>query len=381
MGPLQGFKIIEIAGIGPSQFCGMLLADMGAEILRVARLKVAGDGVSIPVRFDLMNRSRQTITVDLKKPEGVDLVLALCESADAFFEGFRPGVIERIGLGPDDCMRRNKGLVYGRMTGWGQDGPMAKVAGHDGNYIALAGALAAIGEKKSLPAMPLNLVGDFGGGGAYLAMGILAALLETSRSGKGQVVDAAMTDGTASLMTLFFGLRAAGMWGEERGSNVLDGAAPFYRTYATSDGQVVVVCALEGRFYSELMRILSLADVDPDLQYERSTWPELTTRMESAFLSRTRAQWCELFDGVDACFAPVLSMSDAIADAHNQARGTFIEVDGITQPAPAPRFSRSRSKIQNPPLEASRPDAGLLRNWGVGPDDIDRLTDSGAIDS
>lgn len=373
MGPLHGFKIIEIAGIGPSQFCGMLLADMGAEILRIDRPQVSADGITIPTKFNLMNRSRQMLTVDLKNPEGVDLVLTLCKSADAFFEGFRPGVMERMGLGPDECLQQNKALVYGRMTGWGQEGPLAKTAGHDGDYIALVGALAAIGNKDQPPAIPLNLVGDFGGGGAFLAIGILAALLEASRSGKGQVVDAAMTDGTASLMTMFYGLRAGGLWNEERGSNFLDGAAPFYRSYQTRDNQSVVVCALEGRFYHELLRILSLDDIDRNAQHDRSTWPTLTKRMETTFATKTRDQWCNLFAGTDACFAPILSMSDAITHPHNKARNTFVEVDGITQPAPAPRFSRSESKIQHAPTDPSNPTTEVLKAWNVSDQDIERL--------
>lgn len=329
MGPLHGFKIIEIAGIGPSQFGGMLLADMGAEILRIDRPQKNADDIAIPTEFNLMNRSRQTLVVDLKKPEGVDLILTFCKSADALFEGFRPGVMERMGLGPEECMQQNKALVYGRMTGWGQDGPLAKTAGHDGDYIALAGALAAIGEKDQPATLPLNLVGDFGGGGTYLAIGILAALLETSRSGKGQVVDAAMTDGTASLMTLFYGLRAGGLWKEERRSNFLDGAAPFYRSYLTRDNQSIVVCALEGRFYCELLKILCLDDIDPTTQHDRNAWPELTQKMASIFASKTRDEWCKKFAGSDACVTPVLSMTEAISHPHNKARNTFVEIDGI----------------------------------------------------
>lgn len=381
MGPLHGFKIIEIAGIGPSQFCGMLLADMGAEILRIDRPQMAGDGITIPTKFNLMNRSRRTLAVDLKQAAGVDLVLALCKSADALFEGFRPGVMERMGLGPEECLRQNNALVYGRMTGWGQDGPLAKTAGHDGDYIALVGALAAIGEKDRVPAIPLNLVGDFGGGGTFLAIGILAALLEASRSGEGQVIDAAMTDGTASLMTLFYGLRAAGMWSEERGSNFLDGAAPFYRGYKTRDDQMVVVCALEGRFYQELLRILCLDDVDPKAQHDRSAWPTLTQRLETTFATKTRDEWCNLFAATDACFAPILSMSDAITHPHNKARNTFVEVEGITQPAPAPRFSRSVSKIQHAPPEPSKPTTAILKAWNVPNQDIERLVKSGTTDS
>jgi len=381
MGPLHGFKIIEIAGIGPSQFCGMLLADMGAEILRIERPQVAEDGISIPTKFNLMNRSRQTLAVDLKKPEGVDLLLTLCKSADALFEGFRPGVMERMGLGPEECLQQNEALVYGRMTGWGQEGPLATTAGHDGDYIALVGALAAIGEKDRPPSVPLNLVGDFGGGGAFLAIGILAALLAAGRSGEGQVVDAAMTDGAASLMTMFYGLRAGGLWSEARGNNFLDGGAPFYRSYATSDKQSVMVCALEGRFYREFLRILSIEDIDPVAQHDRSTWPTLTHRLESTFATKTRDEWCDLFAGSDACFAPILSMSDAITHPHNQARNTFVEVDGITQPAPAPRFSRSESEIRHPPTNPIKPTAAILKAWNVPDSDIDGWLKSGAVDS
>lgn len=380
MGPLHGFKIIEIAGIGPSQFCGMLLADMGAEILRIDRPQMSGDGITIPTKFNLMNRSRQTLSVDLKKQEGVDLVLTLCKSADAFFEGFRPGVMERMGLGPEECLQQNRALVYGRMTGWGQEGPLAKTAGHDADYIALVGALAAIGNKDQPPAIPLNLIGDFGGGGAFLAIGILAALLETSRSGEGQVVDAAMTDGAASLMTMFYGLRAGGLWSEERGSNFLDGAAPFYRSYQTRDERSVVVCALEGRFYRELLRILSLNDIDPDTQHDRSTWPTLTKRLEKTFATKTRDEWCKLFAETDACFAPILSMSDAITHPHNKARNTFVEIDGITQPAPAPRFSRSESKIKHAPPRPIKPTAAILKAWDVPDSAVEEWLKSGTVD-
>jgi len=377
MGPLQGFRIIEIAGIGPSQFCGMLLADMGAEVLRIERPQKNADDFVVPTKFNLMNRSRRALAVDLKNPAGVDLILTLCKSADALFEGFRPGVMERMGLGPDECRQVNKALVYGRMTGWGQDGPLANTAGHDGDYIALAGALAAIGEKNQPPVLPLNLVGDFGGGGTYLAIGILAALLEASRSGEGQIVDAAMTDGAASLMTLFYGLRAGGLWNEERASNLLDGAAPFYRSYLTSDNQSVVVCALEGRFYRELLKLLSLDDVDPAKQHDRRSWPALSKRLASIFVSRTRDEWSAQFAATDACVAPILSMSDAMAHPHNQARDTFVEVDGIMQPAPAPRFSRTKSKIQQAPEPPTNLTAALLKSWNLPARDIARLVGSG----
>ena len=286
MGPLSGFRIIEIAGIGPGQFCGMLLADMGATLIRIDRKASADLGIGIPAKYNLMNRSRPTIGVDLKSNAGVNLVLKLCETADALFEGFRPGVMERLGLGPDDCMARNEKLVYGRMTGWGQSGPLADTVGHDGNYAALAGVIGAIGEQGGPPSIPLNLTADFGGGGAYLAIGMLAALLETSRSGKGQVVDAAMVDGAASLMTLFYGLRAAGYWHDERGTNILDGGAPFYRAYRTSDRQYVIVCAIEQRFFKALLDLLGIDDISPVEQYAREKWPQQIEAFQKVFAGK-----------------------------------------------------------------------------------------------
>jgi alpha-methylacyl-CoA racemase len=373
MGPLKGFKIVEIAGIGPGQFCGMLLGDMGAQLIRIDRKADADLGVGIPARFNLMNRSRPAIGVDLKNPSGVDLVLKLCEAADALFEGFRPGVMERLGLGPDDCMARNERLVYGRMTGWGQTGPLADAVGHDGNYAALAGVIGAIGEKNGPPSIPLNLTADFGGGGAFLAMGILAALLESGRSGKGQVVDAAMVDGAASLMTLFYGLHAGGFWQDRRGSNFLDGAAPFYRAYRTSDDSYVIVCAIEQRFFKALLESLAIDDIDLAEQHDRSKWPLQIERFESVFASKTRDEWCDLLEGTDACFAPVLSLTETPEHHHNKARGTFVDVDGVTQPAPAPRFSRTVSEISQAPA-ANRTDLrAVLSDWGLSASDIDAL--------
>jgi alpha-methylacyl-CoA racemase len=372
MGPLHGLKIVEIAGIGPTQFCGMLLADLGAEIIRIER-PVDDDPVArIPPEFNLMNRSRPTITADLKSESGRALVLRLCEDAVALFEGFRPGVMERLGLGPEDCMARNPGLVFGRMTGWGQQGPLAKTAGHDANYIALSGALAAIGEKDGDPVYPLNLVGDFGGGGAYLALGLLAGILEASRSGNGQVVDAAMVDGASSLMTVFHGLAAAGLWREERGSNVLDGGAPFARPYRTADGKYIVIQPLENRFYRELLRLLGIHDLDPRSQHDPARWPAVHTRLEQAFLARTREEWCELLEGSDACFAPVLTMSEAAQHPHIRARKTLVELNGITQPAPAPRFSRTPGQVQQ---AAGGPEqAGpVLDKWGLSEKEIEAL--------
>jgi alpha-methylacyl-CoA racemase len=384
MGPLKGFRILEIAGIGPSQFCGMLLADMGASIIRIDRPAGAnpGTGIStgrpvlIPDKFNLMNRSRPTIAADLKSEQGRNLVFQLCKHADAIFEGFRPGVMEKLGLGPDDCRAVNARLVYGRMTGWGQEGPLADTAGHDGNYAAISGALGAIGEKGKSPAIPLNLVADFGGGGAYLAIGILAALLEAQRSGSGQVVDAAMVDGSASLMTLFYGLYAGGLWKDERGSNLLDGAAPFYRPYRTSDGRHVVVCAIEPQFFAELLQVANVQGIDPSQQHDQSKWREHIDIFNGVFASRTRDQWAELFSGTDACVTPILSLSETPDHVHIAARNTFVTVDGIRQPAPAPRFSRTRSGLQSGPQKSTCLDADMLRDWGLSQSDIGNLTEN-----
>lgn len=373
MGPLQGFKIIEIAGIGPGQFCGMLLADMGAQIIRIERIQESDLGIELPVRFNLMNRSRPSIGLDLKRRDSVELVYELCATADALFEGFRPGVMERFGLGPDECRKRNQRLVYGRMTGWGQTGPLANTVGHDSNYIALVGALDAIGNKDALPVLPLNLVGDLGGGGTYLAIGMLAAMLEASRSGKGQVVDAAMTDGVASLMTLFHGLHAGGMWQQQRGSNFLDGAAPFARTYATSDAKAVVVCAIENRFFRVLLEVLGLEDIDPGDQFDQSKWPEQAHQFERVFLRKSRSQWETIFSGSDGCFAPVLSMTEATEHPHNISRGTYVEIDGIRQPAPAPRFSKTPSAIQSPPEATGLRNQQVLGDWGLSEKRIAQL--------
>jgi len=347
MGPLAGFKIIEIAGIGPGPFCGMLLADMGADLIRIERPGGAGAGFDIPAPYDVLLRGRPGITLDLKTSTGVEKVLAMCERADALFEGFRPGVMEQFGLGPGDCQAFNKKLVYGRVTGWGQDGPLAKRAGHDGNYAAIVGAIAAIGDKDGPPAVPLNLIGDYGGGGAYLAIGILAALLEATRSGRGQVVDAAMIDGSASLMSVFYGLMAGGLWKDTRGSNLLDGAAPFYRPYRTRDDGYVFVGAIEPKFFAELLERLELRDVDLAAQYDQSQWGTLGDKLAAAFALKTREEWTVLFDGSDACVAPVLSMSEAPAHPHNEARSLFVNIDDVIQPAPAPRFSRTESVIQD----------------------------------
>lgn len=374
MGPLQGIRVIEIAGIGPGQYCGMLLADMGADVVRVVREQADSDlGVSLPEKFNLMNRGRTTVAADLKTEAGVDLVLRLCESADAIFEGFRPGVMERLGLGPDVCLDRNPKLVFGRMTGWGQSGPLADTAGHDTNYIALAGALGAIGDADRPPPIPLNLIGDFGGGGVFLAMGMLAAMLEARQSGKGQVVDAAMVDGAASMLTLFHGLMAGGMWADQRQSNFLDGAAPYTRNYETSDGKFVAVCAIERRFYRALLKGLDLTSVDPGQQNDRSAWAENTELLSERFLSKTRDEWARIFDGTDACVSPVLSLVEATAHPHNRHRETFVTVDGIAQPGPAPRFSRTTSEIRSAPGTAPAASRETLSDWGLSATEIDAI--------
>ena len=373
MGPLHGLKIVEIAGIGPGQYCGMLLADMGADLIRIVRPEDADPNMSIRPEFNLMNRGRPAITVDLKSPEGVELLLGLCEKADAMFEGFRPGVMEKLGLGPDDCMSRNKRLVYGRMTGYGQDGPLAQRAGHDTNYIALSGALHAIGDRDRPPPMPLNLIGDFGGGGVFLAMGLLAAIIEATRSGEGQVVDAAMVDGAASMLTLFHGLMADRKWQDSRQSNLLDGGAPFARVYETADNRYISVCALEGRFFAELLQALDITEFDPAEQYRPERWPELHSLLEEAFRSKTRDQWSNQLEQLDCCAMPVLSMTEAPLHAHNVARNTFVDVDGVTQPGPAPRFSRTQSQA-GPTQEVSEELAReTALRWGLSDTDVSEL--------
>ncbi len=375
MGPLKGLRIVEIAGIGPTQLAGMLLADMGADVVRIVRTASPEPGSEflIPPQFNLMNRSRPAIAVDLKSKAGADLVLRLCERADALFEGFRPGVMEKLGLGPDDCMARNPRLVYGRMTGWGQDGPLADAAGHDINYIALAGALGAMGEAGRPPPMPLNLVGDFGGGALYLALGLLAAVLESTRSGEGQVVDAAMVDGVASMMTMFFGLRAAGLWADRRESNLLDGGAPFARTYETSDGRHIAVCAIENRFFRLLLRGLGATEIDPAEQYRPECWAAHREILEAKFRAHSRDEWERVFAGGDACVAPVLSIGEAPRHEHNRARQTYVTVDGIEQPAPAPRFSRTRCDIRHGPTADEGTARQALAGWDLDEDEVEKL--------
>lgn len=350
-GPLAGIRIIEIAGIGPGPFCGMMLADHGAEVIRVDR-PGAAPGLAAPER-DILQRSRRMIAVDLKKPEGVAVLRELVRTADGLIEGFRPGVMERLGLGPDVLLADNPRLVYGRMTGWGQTGPLAKTAGHDIDYIAIAGALHAYGRAGEKPTPPINMVGDFGGGGMFLAFGMVSALLHAARSGQGQVIDCAMVDGAAVLMSMIWSFRAMGFWQDQRGVNLLDTGAHFYDTYETQDGKFLAIGAIEPQFYAELRRLAGLTDEAFDAQMAMPAWPELKEKIAAIIRQKTRAAWEEIFDGSDACVSPILSMSEAPAYKHNAERGTFIEVAGITQPAPAPRYSATQP--ETPRMAASNP--------------------------
>jgi alpha-methylacyl-CoA racemase len=378
-GPLEGVRIIELAGLGPAPFAGMMLADAGADVIRIDRSDRATHPPKDGAHVDLMNRGRRSVAVDLKHPDGVGLVLDLVATADGLMEGFRPGVAERLGLGPDECLARNPRLVYGRMTGWGQDGPMAQAAGHDIDYIALSGALGAIGRQGERPLPPLNLVGDFGGGGMLLAYGMLAAILGARTTGAGQVVDAAMVDGAASLMTMTYTLRAAGIWQDERGTNLLDTGAHFYEVYECADGGHFGVGAIEPQFYAELMRLLGLGDEDLSTQMDRTTWPGMKERFAAIFATRTRAEWEEVFAGTDACAAPVLSPWEAPDHPHNRARGTFTEVAGVVQPAPSPRFLGTPGAIRRPPPHPGQYGDEALADWGVDAAGVAALRASGAI--
>jgi alpha-methylacyl-CoA racemase len=374
VGPLTGFKIIELAGIGPGPFCGMMLADMGAEVIRVDR-----PGKNARRNVDVLTRGRKSIAVDLKTSAGRDVVLKLCESADALFEGFRPGVTERLGLGPADCQAGNPKLVYGRMTGWGQDGPMASAAGHDINYIALSGALHAIGDKGGKPVPPLNLVGDFGGGGMFLAFGMVCALLEAQKSGEGQVVDTSMVEGSATLMAMFFSMQGAGIWKDERGSNMLDGGAHFYDTYETQDGRYISLGSIEPQFYALLIEKAGLDADDFTPQMDVSRWPEYKDKLAEVFKQRTRDQWTEIMEGTDVCFAPVLALGEVQEHAHNKARGSFVELDGVVQPAPAPRFSRTAPVLTGSSRLAGEDSREVLAAAGYSADEIESLLATGAI--
>ncbi|MYW97417.1 CoA transferase [Amycolatopsis rubida] len=363
-GPLAGVRIVELGGVGPTPFACMLLADLGAEVLRIERPPGYDGGAPIEPRFELMNRGRRGVPLDLKTPDAVAAVLRMVRQADALVEGFRPGVAEKLGLGPGECLAVNPALVYGRMTGWGQDGPLARAAGHDVNYVSLTGVVHSIGEAGGPPVIPLNLAGDFGGGSLYLALGVVSALLESRTSGQGQVVDAAMVDGSASLMTAFYGFRAAGYWTDERGTNRLDSGAPWYQVYETADCGWISLAANETRFWRNTLRMLGFAEDELPGQHDREHWPEMKKRFAEVFRTKTRDEWCALAEGQDVCLAPVLSMAEAPRHPHLRARGTFVEVDGVVQPAPAPRFSRTPGAIQRPPAAPGEHAAEALADWG-----------------
>ncbi len=377
MGPLAGLKVLEFEAIGPGPFCGMMLADMGADVLLVDRPDDPRLGFGRDRWFDVMVRGRRSATLDLKSKGGVAAAIELAGKADAIIEGFRPGVMERLGLGPEVLLKKNPKLVYGRMTGWGQDGPLAPRAGHDINYIALTGVLHAIGRAGSAPVPPLNLVGDFGGGGMLLAFGIACALLEAQRSGKGQVVDAAMVDGASLLATMFSGMLAAKRWSETRGDNVLDSGAPWYDTYETKDGKYVAIGSIEPKFYEELIQRLGLAGQTLPAQHDRKGWPALRKSFSEKFREKTRDEWCGVFEGSDACFAPVLTFSEARAHPHNAARRTFVNSGKVDQPAPAPRFSRTPGAIRRAPPERGEGGKEALVDWGFAPAEIEKLKSSG----
>jgi alpha-methylacyl-CoA racemase len=378
MGPLRGIRILEFAGIGPGPFAAMLLADMGAEVLRLDRAQTVREPMPDRPSLDLMGRGRRSAAFDLKHPEARAAVLRLIERADGIVEGFRPGVMERLGLGPDVCLERNPRLVYGRMTGWGQEGPMAQAAGHDINYIALAGALEHLGRAGEKPTPALNLVGDFGGGGMLLAFGMACALVERGSSGKGQVVDAAMVDGSAVLMTMMHGMRKAGIWNPERGTNLIDTGAHFYDTFETKDGRYVSIGSIEPQFYAELLEKLGLSKETLPHQMDRAQWPALKQRLAALFKAKTRDEWCALMEGSDVCFAPVLSMDEAPSHPHIAARETFVENAGVMQAAPAPRFSRTPGAIASPPPHAGQHTASALEDWGFSGEEIRKLRDAGA---
>ncbi|HYN57980.1 MAG TPA: CaiB/BaiF CoA-transferase family protein [Rubrivivax sp.] len=377
MGPLKGLRVIELASIGPGPMCAMLLADMGADVVRIDRTEPSGLGVAMDRRFEVNGRSRRSVALDLKSPAGRDAVLRLVASADMLIEGFRPGVAERLGLGPAECHAHNPALVYGRMTGFGQSGPLSQAAGHDLNYIALTGALHAIGPAGGKPVPPLNLVGDYGGGALYLAMGLLAALHERKASGRGQVVDAAMVDGAASLMSMFYGMAAGGRMNEQRGDNLLDGGAPFYDTYETADGRYVSIAAIEPKFFAEMAQRIGLGEHFVKRQYERRLWPEMRAEMSTLLRGKTRDQWSALLEGTDACFAPVLTIAEAPRHAHARSRSAFVEVAGVVQPGPAPRFERSGSRPPQPAPAIGAQTDEVLAEAGFGDDEIAALHAAG----
>ena len=369
MGPLTGIKVIEMAAIGPVPFCAMMLSDMGAEVIRIDRLSQKGSGSSANVLY----RGRKSVAFDLKNSIALDSTLRLSDQADVILEGFRPGVMERLGLGPEVCLERNPKLIYGRMTGWGQSGPLSHAAGHDINYISIAGALGSMGYADRPPAPPLNLIGDFGGGAMYLLAGILAAIVERNSSGKGQVVDAAMTDGTASLLSPFYGLMAMGMWSTERYSNRLDGGAFYYGSYECSDGKYISLGSLEPQFYALLLEKCGITDETFKEQSDQEAWPIKREKMEALFKTKTQQEWCGILEGTDVCFAPVLNLKEAPDHPHNKTRQTFVKVQGVTQPAPAPRFSRTQGKIQSPAVLTGENTEEVLSDWGFSDSEISNL--------
>jgi alpha-methylacyl-CoA racemase len=385
-GPLAGVRVVEMVGLGPCPFAAMMLADMGAEVIRIDRkpapTTVAASGNPFPMlgtKFDVMARGRRSLALDLKLPAAKDVVLRLFDQADVVLEGFRPGVMERLGFGPDVCHARNPKLVYGRVTGWGQHGPLAQAAGHDLNYIALTGMLHGMGRADSPPAPPLNLVGDFGGGAMMLAFGVVCAVLEARGSGKGQVVDAAMTDGAALLGAMMYGMRAFGALNDGREANLLDGGAPFYDSYACGDGKFITIGSLEPQFYAQLLALTGAADPAFQDQMDRHAWPQMKARFTALFKTRSRADWCQLLEGTDVCFAPVLDMAEAPAHPHNVARASFIDIDGVVQPAPAPRFSRTPASAG---ASASKPgvdSAAILADWGWPDQEVKALRDAHVI--
>ena len=381
-GPLAGLRVIEMVGLGPCPFAAMMLADMGAEVIRIDRKIADGAPNPFPIlgtKFDVLARGRRSLALDLKQASARDVLLQLIEQADVLLEGFRPGVMERLGLGPDICQQRNARLVYGRITGWGQSGPLAQAAGHDINYLALSGMLHAMGRADRPPAPPLNLVADFGGGAMMLAFGVLCALLEAKNSGKGQVVDAAMVEGSALLGAMMYGFKAYGAWSDQRENNLLDGGAHFYDTYVCADGKFISIGAIEPQFYALLLQLCGIIDPDFDEQMDKQKWPVLNAKLSTIFSTKSQQEWCALLEGSDACFAPVLDMAEAPHHAHNQARQVFIDIDGVTQPAPAPRFSRSTTEVTAPPAQAGQHSLAILKDWGISPETIASLLQTKAI--
>ncbi|NQU65349.1 MAG: CoA transferase [SAR324 cluster bacterium] len=377
MGPLAGIKIVEIGSIGPGPFCAQMLADMGADIIRIDRKAPAA--IPQETQYEVLHRNRRSVMVDLKKPAGVQTVLKLIAQADALIEGFRPGVMERLGLGPDICFELNSKLVYGRMTGWGQDGPLSQAAGHDINYISLSGALHAIGQAGEKPAIPLNLIGDFGGGGMLLAFGIMCGIYEAGISGRGQVVDASMVEGSAALSGMFYGMVAGGIQNHNRGTNLLDGGAHFYNTYETADGKWISVGSIEPQFYALLLKHTGIEDPEFKSQMDMERWPDWKMKMADIFKAKSRDEWCAIMEGTDVCFAPVLSFEEVNEHPHNKARHSFIEVEGVLQPAPAPRFSRTPPEMRYPPPKRGEHNESALKDWGFQAEEIAALKSAEVI--